>query len=227
MGIMSRVGFAIAALASVLIALAPLVGDVIEGPARSGGATRTAQFDGTLIVLAVAGAVVLAAAALIPRLWAQFAGMVVATLIAVAGGAQIATPRVSKDFAAEADLVLLGGGKTVVAAVTIALAGIIVALVGVRREPPVPLAAPPSDGPARVGPRAVVALVVAIAGILLGILPPLAITLGVIALVEIRNSEGRLRGQGIAMAAVAIGIVAFSLYISLTAYGMLGTHPPV
>ncbi len=108
------------------------------------------------------------------------------------------------------------------AAVTIGLAGIIVTLVGVRREPPVPVAdAGAADGEPRAAPRAVVALAVAVVGILLGILPPLAITLGVIALAEIQRSDGRLRGQGIAVAAIAIGILSFSLYISLVAFGML------
>lgn len=227
LGVMSRAGLGICALAALLSGIAPFVGDLVEGPDRGGRGTRTATFDEGFAVAGLVCAVLLVGAVLVPRLWAQFTGIVVATLIVFGSGSQVAVPRLSKDFRAEADLVLLGGGKTLVAAVTIGLVGIIVTLVGVRREPPVPLTDPAVEGlEPRVASRAVVALAIAVVGILLGILPPLAITLGVIALAEIQRSEGRLRGQGIAVAAIAIGILSFSLYISLVAFGMLAAVPP-
>ena len=227
LGAMSRAGLGICALAAALAALAPALGDLLEGPDRAGRGIRTATFDEGFTIAAVVGVVLLAAAALTPRLWAQFAGIVIATLIVFGSGSQLAVPRLSEDFRAEADLVILGGGKALVAAVTIGMAGLIVTLVGVRRDTPIPLTDPSADaGPQRVAPRAVVALVVALAGILIGVLPPLAIALGVIALAEIQRSEGRLRGQGVAIGAIAVGIVTFSLYFSLTAFGMLAATPP-
>ncbi len=226
LGLMSRAGLGICALAAAIAGAGPLIGDLLEGPDRAGRGIRTATFDEGFAIAGVVCAVLLVAAALIPRLWAQFTGIVVATLIVFGSGSQVAVPRLSKDFRAEADLVLLGGGKALVAAVTIGLAGLIVTLVGVRREPPVPVPNAGGDGEPRAAPRAVVALAVAVVGILLGILPPLAIALGVIALAEIQRSGGRLRGQGIAVAAIAIGILSFSLYISLVAFGMLAAVPP-
>jgi hypothetical protein len=227
LGLMSRAGLGICALAAAIAGAGPLIGDLLEGPDRAGRGIRTATFDEGFAIAGVVCAVLLVAAALIPRLWAQFTGIVVATLIVFGSGSQVAVPRLSKDFRAEADLVLLGGGKALVAAVTIGLAGLIITLVGVRREPPVPVAdAGGEDGEPRAAPRVVVALAVAVVGILLGILPPLAIALGVIALAEIQRSGGRLRGQGIAVAAIAIGILSFSLYISLVAFGMLAAVPP-
>jgi hypothetical protein len=226
-GAMSRAGLGICALAALLAALAPAFGELVEGPDRQGRGIRTATFDDGFVVVLIVCTVVLVGVVLTPRLWAQFTGIVIATIVVFGSGSQVAVPRLSKDFRAEADLILLGGAKTLVVAATIGMAGLIVTLVGVRREPPIPLTeASLTTGGEKTASRAVVALIVALAGVLLGVLPPLAIALGVMALAEIQRSEGRLRGQGIAVAAIAIGIVTFSLYISLTAFGMLAAVPP-
>ena len=226
LGVMSRAGLGICALAALLAALAPLFGDLLEGPDRGGDGIRTATFAGSFAPVAVLCLAVLIGAVLIPRLWAGFTGIVVGTLITFASAIQVGGARLSKEFVAEAELALLGGGTALVVAATIGMAGLIVTLVGVRRETPIPVTAgEPSGAEPRVASRAVVALAVAVAGILLGLLPPLAITLGVISLAEIQRSGGRLRGQGVAVTAIAIGILTFSLYITLTAIGMIAVTP--
>jgi hypothetical protein len=225
LGMMSRVGLGIGALAAVLAALAPSLGDLVRGPARAAHAERVATFDGSFVPIAVLCALVLAAAVVIPRLWAGFTGIVVATIIAFASGREVWVARTSKEFAADADLVLLGGGKALVAAATIGMAAVIITLVGVRRDTPVPADAPAAGAGPRNAPRALVALGVAVAGFLVGVLGPLGIALGVIALNEVRGSGGRLRGQGFAIAAIALGILGYSLWIALITSGMLSGSP--
>ncbi len=135
LGLMSRVGLGICAVAALLAALAPLFGDLLEGPDRGGGGTRTATFADSFVPVAVLCLVVLVAAVLIPRLWAGFTGIVIGTLITFASAIQVGGARLSREFVAEADLVLLGGGTALVVAVTVGMAGLIVTLVGsgVRR----------------------------------------------------------------------------------------------
>ncbi len=45
LGVMSRAGLGICALAAAIAGAAPLIGDLLEGPDRAGRGTRTATFD--------------------------------------------------------------------------------------------------------------------------------------------------------------------------------------
>jgi len=228
LGAVSRAGLGICAAGAALAAAAPAFGDLLRGPARGGGAPRTATFDQYLLVVGIVAAVVLAAAVVLPRLWAHLAGITVATAIVFVAALQLAASRRSRNFAAEADLVLLGGGKAVAVAVAVGLAGIVTTLVGIRHSPR-PQAARRTDGDAdesRTAPRAIAAFALALVGILLALVPPLAIAFGVLGLMDVRESEGRLRGSGLATAAIVIGILTFSLYITVVGVTMLAGEPP-
>ena len=88
--------------------------------------------------------------------------------------------------------------------------------------PPPPAAPPPPPGfdygagaPAMMASKATGALVCGIVGLLLCgvVLGPVAIYLGTQAKKEIRSSDGRLKGEGLATAGIVMGIIALIGFI--------------
>ena len=88
--------------------------------------------------------------------------------------------------------------------------------------PPPPAAPPPPPGfdygagaPAVTAGKATAALVCGIVGLLLCgvVLGPVAIYLGTQAKKEIRRSDGRLKGEGLATAGIVMGVIALIGFI--------------
>jgi hypothetical protein len=112
------------------------------------------------------------------------------------------------------------GALLLVGAFWVALAGIVVALVGVRM---VAIAAPPPTMP-RTGPQqrartAGLAAMLGVVGVVIIVTSGLAVAYGVLALGDIRASGERLTGRGMAVAGVALGILVLS---ALAAIGGVG-----
>ena len=229
-----RAGLVVAAIAGVLMALAPS-GDLVSGPARDdAGATATIDLEPAVGALGVAAAVLLAGAAAAPWLWAHLAGVALGTIVGATAGLIVLTGRTSDDFVADADVSLERGGTLLVLAFWVGLAGVVAALIGFRRvamatEPPAEGApAAPAAGVGvrrRTSGKATVSLVLGIAGFITVFASALAIAFGTLALGDIRASRGALGGRGVAIAGVVLGFVALSLLIALVGSGMLSATP--
>lgn len=78
---------------------------------------------------------------------------------------------------------------------------------------PAPMEMP--TGPARTDPKAIWGLVLSIVGLLVCgvVLQPIAIVLGFLSRKSIRESYGALKGDGLAIAAIVIGIIGFILSV--------------
>lgn len=219
-----RGGIALAALAAALM-VAGTTMDLVSGPG-AGGDAHIADADGSLVVLAVVACVVLAAGAALTVLWLHLAGMVVATGVALISAVLVIVARTSDGFAGDADVALEAGGWLLVAAFWIALAGIVVALVGFRM---VALAAPPPTmprkGPAPRARTAGLAGALGAAGVVIVVSAALAVAYGVLALGDIRASGERLEGRGTALAGVALGILVLSLLAAVGGVGTLVASP--
>jgi hypothetical protein len=228
-----RAGLLVGAAAGVLTALAP-TGDLAEGPAR-GAEDMTATIDLEPVVgfVGIAGAVLLLATAVAPRLWAHMVGVALATILAATAGLIVVSGRTSDDFAVDADVSLRMGGVLLVLAFWVGLAAVVITLVGFRQTamaasqealetetPP-----PADDGIPRRSPKALIALVLGVAGFITVIASSLAIAFATLALGDIRASGGRLPGRGLALAGLILGFVTLSLLAALVGLGTLTAKP--
>jgi Domain of unknown function (DUF4190) len=233
-----RAGVAIGAVAALLMALAP-TGDIASGPARDAPrTTATIDLEPAVGALGVAGAVLLAAAAALPWLWAHLAGVALTTIVAATAGLIVLTGRTSDDFVADVDVSLERGGVLLALAFWVGLAAVVVTLIGFRRVAmgvPEPAAEGEGEGEAvvaaeeegrrRTSGKATVSLVLGIAGFITVFASTLAIAFGTLALGDIRASRGVLGGRGVAIAGLVLGFVALSLLIALVGSGMLSAKP--
>lgn len=228
-----RTGLLVGAAAGVLMALAP-TGDLAEAPAR-GAEDMTATIDLEPVVgfVGIAGAVLLVATAAAPRLWAHMVGVALATILAATAGLIVVSGRTSDDFAVAADVSLRMGGVLLVLAFWVGLAAVVITLVGFRQTamaasqealeadtPP-----PADDGIPRRSPKALIALVLGVAGFITVIASSLAIAFATLALGDIRASGGRLPGRGLALAGLILGFVTLSLLAALVGLGTLTAKP--
>jgi hypothetical protein len=230
----ARAGLLLGAAAGVLVAIAP-TGDLAEGPAR-GAERMTATIDLEPVVAAVGvvGALLLVGAALAPWLWAHLAGVALTTILAATAGLIVVSGRTSDDFAVDADVSLRIGGVLLVLAFWIGLAGVIVTLVGFRQtamaasQAALDAGAPAPEeveGVPQKSRKALVALVLGVAGFITVIASSLAIAFATLALGDIRASGGRLGGRGMAMAGLVLGVVTLSLLAALVGLGTLTAKP--
>jgi hypothetical protein len=229
-----RAGLGIGAIAGLLVALAP-TGDLVSGPARDAPETvATIDLEGAVGALGVVGAILLAAAAAAPWLWAHLAGVALTTVVAATSGLIVLTGRTTDDLAPDADVSLERGGVLLLLAFWVGLAATIVTLVGFRRVAidaseaagePAPGAEVDSEARRRTSGKATVSLVLGIAGFLTVFASTLAIAFGTLALGDIRASGGALGGRGIAIAGLVLGFVALSLLIALVGSGMVSASP--
>jgi len=228
-----RAGLLVGAAAGVLMALAP-TGDLAEGPAR-GAERMTATIDLEPVVgfVGIAGVVLLVATAVAPRLWAHLVGVALATILAATAGLIVVTGRTSDDFAVDADVSLRMGGILLVLAFWVGLAAVVVTLVGFRQtamaasQEALEAEAPPpvDDDIPRRSPKALISLVLGVAGFITVIASSLAIAFATLALGDIRASGGRLPGRGLALAGLVLGFVTLSLLAALVGLGTLTAKP--
>lgn len=214
-----RAGLALAGLAGVLIALAPL-SDILKGAAAGpAGAVHTATAGASVAVIAAIGAAIVLAGAALRVLWLHMLGLVLGTGLALMAALLVVTARASDEFADGADLEVRGGGVLLVAGFWLALVGVVTALVGMRRvaqaAPPVTLA-PGAIQRARTAP---VAAILGVVGVVVVVTSAAAVAYGTLALGDIRSSGERLTGRGMATTGVVLGILVLSL---LAAVGGVG-----
>lgn len=229
---MVRAGLALCALAGVLAVLSPgsaLVEGRVPGP---GERTRTLEPDSAFITsVGVAAIVLLGLAAAVPYLWAHLAGIAAGAAFGYFCGGTVAVARASDDFAPGADIALKGGGVLLVTAFWLALAGVGIALFGIRAVALARARAADTEGPprapaeARTSPRAIAALALGVGGVLTVASGALAIALGTLALSDIRASGGRLGGRGLALGGIVLGVLVLSLLTAIVGVGALAASP--
>jgi hypothetical protein len=239
-GVAIRVGLVLGAAAGALAAIAPLWG-LVEGPSRNApGVTKSLEPGGAVGGFGVLAAVLLLAAVVVPRLWARLAGLGLATGLSATCGLVVITARTSDDFAPDADVSLLGGGRLLTTAFWVGVVAVGVMLVGFRQLALAPRPAGDGavtdgegaeDAPAGgAGPRsgsrkASVAFALGIVGFVVVIASSLAVALGALALGDIRASGGNLAGRGLAIAGLVLGLLALCLLAALVGVGTLAAKP--
>ncbi|HMO00997.1 MAG TPA: hypothetical protein PKD59_16420 [Miltoncostaeaceae bacterium] len=223
-----RAGLSLGAAAAILLAISPLF-DVVTGPAAAPPGTEFTAGVGTSVgVGAAIGAIVIIAAVAQRVLWQHLLGIVVTTGVALLSALLVISARTADEFADGADVTLQAGGVLLIAAFWLALIAVVVALVGIRM---VALAAPPPVIPASRRGELVrartssIAAALGAAGVVLVITAGAAIAYGVLALGDIRASDGRLTGRGFAMTGVILGGLVLSLLAAVGGVGSLTASP--
>lgn len=222
-----RGGLAVCALGAALLALAPLF-DIVDGPAASPhGATYVAGTGISVTAIAVTACLAILVGVVREVLWIHLLGLVLATGVALVSGLLVIVARTSDNFAEDADLSMRAGGLLMVGAFWLSLAGIVVALVGVRM---VAIAAPPATNLARTGPQqrartAGLAAMLGAIGVVAVVTSAIGVAYGVLALGDIRSSGERLTGRGMAVAGVALGILVLSLLAAIGGVGAWIAQP--
>jgi len=221
-----RAGLGLGALAAALLALAPLF-DIADGPAAPPrGGTFTAGIGISVSAIAFTACLAIVVGVVREILWIHLLGLVLVTGVALVAGLLVIVARTSDSFADGADVTLHAGGFLLIGSFWIALAGIVVALVGVRM---VAIAAPPGTIP-RTGPEqrartAPLAAMLGTVGVVIVITSALAVAYGVLALGDIRASGERLTGRGMAVAGIALGILVLSLLAAIGGVGAWVASP--
>ena len=234
-----RVGLLLGAGAGLLAALAPLA-DLVEGPSRdTPGVTASLEPGGAVGGFGVLVAIFLLAAVFVPRLWTWLAGLGLATGLSATCGLVVITGRTSDDFAPDADVSLLGGGRLLTVAFWVGIVAVGVMLVGFRQlalaprpvDEGVDAESVEADGPGTpAGPRsgsrkASIAFALGVVGFIIVIASSLAVALGALALGDIRTSGGTMAGRGLAIAGMVLGLVALCLLAALVGVGTLAAKP--
>jgi hypothetical protein len=176
----------------------------------------------------------------VPRLWTWLAGLGLTTGLAGACGLVVITGRTSDDFAADADVSLLAGGRLLTMAFWVGMVAVGVMLVGFRKLALAPRPAgedavageegaddpAPSGRRSRTGSRkASLSFALGVGGFVVVIASSLAVAIGALALGEIRASGGRMGGRGLAIAGLVLGLVALCLLAALVGVGTLVATP--
>jgi hypothetical protein len=223
-----RAGLALGAVAALLMALSPLF-DLADGPARSpAGATFTAGVGVSVAAIAIVAGLGIAASLFWRILWLHLLGIVLATAVALVSALLVIAARTSDDFAEGADLSLHAGAVLLISAFWLALVGVGVALVGVRM---VAIAAPPPVIPAsRAGQivkarTAPISAILGVIGVVVVVTAGAAAAYGVLALGDIRSSNGRLTGRGMALTGLVLGVLVLSLLAAVGGVGTLVASP--
>lgn len=239
-----RAGLGLGAVAGVLAGLAPRW-DMVEGASRdTPGVTKVLAPGGAVGGFGVLLTVFLVAVVFVPRLWAWLAGLGLITGLAGACGLVVITGRTSDDFAADADVSLLTGGRLLVVAFWVGMVAVAVILVGFRKMALAPRPAAegedaegddtegedegpgPRRGRSRTGSgKATLSFALGVGGFAVVIASSLAVAIGALALGDIRASDGRKGGRGLAIAGLVLGIVALCLLAALVGVGTLAATP--
>ena len=223
-----RAGLSLGAAAAILLALSPLF-DIVTGPAAEPpGAEFTAGVGTSVGVGAAIGAVVIIAGVAQRVLWQHLLGVVVATAVALMSALLVITARTSSDFADGADVTLQTGGVLLVMAFWLALVGVVVALVGIRmvaQQAPAPIIPDSRRGQLVKARTAPISAALGVAGVVVVVTAGAAIAYGVLALGDIRSSNGRLIGRGMALTGLVLGSLVLSLLAAIGGVGALTASP--
>ncbi len=212
LGSMVRSGIGLCALGCI-VGLFSVGSALAEGRERFGFDAVTLDVPPGIIALGVVGFILLVVAAALPFTWAHITGIGLGAAWAGFWGLALFAGRMSETFAENTTPTIQGGGAVLLIASITCLAGVVVALVGLRTSPrPDPSVFADSAG--RTSGKSVTALVLGIGSILWfgAVLGALAVTFATLGWLDIRDSDNRIRGKGLAIAGLVCGIVGFVLW---------------
>jgi hypothetical protein len=210
---LGRAGFGVAAVGGVMTAATAGSTAVEQEPF---GYIEVAGGSWIGVVAAVLGV----AAAAAPWPWARLAGVGITSLFALLVAFALIGFRTSDDLVAGVDISLGPAGWLMLVSALLLFAGTALALIGLRRPARAPdPALDPKEG------KAVASLVLGIVGVVLPVLSAPAIGLGLFAMDDVRVSDGRIGGRGMAVAGFVLGIVSLSLWGLGLILGMLLAQP--
>lgn len=179
-----------------------------------------------MAAVGVALLVVILAAIVLRLLWLHLLGLVLTTGVALAASLLVITARISDNIAGDADVSMRGGAWILVGSFWIALAGVVVTLVGVRM---VAMGGPapnmPRTGAQQRARTAPIAAIFGLLGVVIVVTSSLGVALGTLALGDIRASAERLTGRPMALTGVIAGILVLSLLATIGGVGMLVASP--
>ena len=222
-------GFGLGVLSALVAMFAP--GGVIATGPGSGFSTGDVSVDlpGGVIAVFIIAVILLAAALSIPQLWAKIAGLGLLCALATTESLMVIIARSSNDFQAEADLSLERAGVILAIAFAIAVAGLVLALVGSRALATPPRVPVDEQGNALTGPQtsghATAALVLGICAVLAIPAAALAVGFANLAMGQIGMSNGHRTGRGMAIAGLVLGIVWLSLWGLFMTVGIFVASP--
>jgi hypothetical protein len=221
-----RGGLSLGALGAALMAVAPFF-DLVDGPAAAPrGGTYVAGIGISVSAIALTACLAILVGVVREVLWIHLLGLVLCTGTALVAGVLVIVARTSGSFADGADVTMRAGALLLVGAFWLALAGIAIALVGIRM---VAIAAGPANM-ARTGPQqrartAPLAALLGALGVVIVVTSAIAVAYGVLALGDIRSSGERLTGRGMALAGMALGILVLSLLATVGGVGAWVASP--
>ncbi len=198
--LLGRIGLGLCAIAALLFVFT--TGSTLVEQDATG---RTVSLSNSTIAYGVVLAVVLALTAVAPWVWARLVGVTLGAVVAGIAGAVVVGARGDNGFTPGIDVSLGGAGAILVVAFFVAVAGVVLALVGLRR--PAPVGAEAAAVAGGTSGKAVASLVLGLVGLVIAPAGALAVGLSLLARDDIRLGGGRLGGNGLAIAGLVLGIV--------------------
>ncbi|MCU0307789.1 MAG: DUF4190 domain-containing protein [Thermoleophilia bacterium] len=217
-----RGGLGFAALSGLVCLLPLAVGRVLATQGNLESVGHPASYAAVGITVAV----LCGAAAGLPFAWARLAGVGVTTFALMAFALMVISGRSEDAFSRGESISLGAGGLVLVIAFILAVAGLVLQLVGAPR-----LGRPPAAGgdgwPVRTTSGYCVAgMVVSICGVVsVGLTAPLGVALSVTGLDDVDSGAGTRGGRGMAVAGLIVGIVITALLVLVLAVGMGVAEP--
>ena len=213
--IIGRGGFVLAA-----------IGGVLMGTTNGGTAVEQGDFGRIEVAggawIGIVAAVLCGAAAIAPWSWARLSGVGISSLFALLVAFALIGFRTSDDLLPGADVSLGGAGWIMLIAALLLFAGTAVALWFLR----VPVRSPAAvEEPTPKAGKNVASLVLGIIGVLIPVTAAPAIGLALFAFDDVRASDGRIGGRGLAVAGLVLGIVSLGLWGLGLTLGMLLAQP--
>lgn len=208
-----RVGLALAALGGVGASVATLF-TVADGPGLLLDVYQL-ELKGGTIAFGITEFVLLALSLTVPWVWARLVGLGVAGVFLAAFGSMVIGAVTDGNFQPGVRPDLRPGGQLLIVAYLLTLVGIVVALVGFGL--PRTMSASAVGGvvdqplqPTSTSGKSVTALVLGILGLGTLLCAPLAVAFATMGLHDIRVGGGRIKGRGLAIAGLVLGIVGLA-----------------
>jgi Domain of unknown function (DUF4190) len=215
--ILGRVGLGLCALAALLFVF------TTDSPIAEQG-LRTVSLSNSVIAYGLVLAVIAGLSAAAPWAWARLVGVTVGAVIAGIAGAVVVGARGDDNFVKGIDVGLGRAGAILVAAFFVAVLGVVLALVGLRK--PAPQGEPAAAAlPAGTSGKAIAALVLGLVGLVVAPAGALAVAFALLARDDIRLSGGGLGGNGLAIAGLVLGILDLAGWGLGLAIGMGSVNP--
>lgn len=205
-------------IVSALIAMAAAGRPLVSGTGRTAGRQLVIDLPANTIIVFVIAAVVLLGMLLLRATWAKLFGAAVAFGLGGTEALMVTIAKTSTRFHSGATTHLESGGQILGIAFIVAIAAVVVMIVGARELVPDPNSiAPDLDAaglPVRPG-SATVALGFSLLGVIFFPAAPVGVMLGLVAYAQIVQARELVPGRNVALAAVILGTTWISLWVIL------------